>query len=205
MSGWDRVPSPMSLRRPPGRLGTFAPLPLVGVAVLLVVLIIFTPELVTNPRHPGPGILTQAELVVDKTASNGSLYFYVWALGETIRYDAIDIGVASVFNWTGSTALDFRALNWTEWHNGSDVLSVIVTTEANPVALNITAHYVSPQGNAWYVGLVAFYVAQSVPAGSESLYSQSGTSGVAVESPLAVSNDTLPLPILLHDAGSGGP
>jgi len=202
MSSPETRPFPLGrLRRPPGRLGVFAPWPLVGVAVLLVVLIIFTPELFTR----GPGILTQAELVVDKLPANNSIHFYVWALGETIRYDTIDIGVASQFNWTGGTAVDFGALNWTEWHNGTDALSVMFNSSANPVALNISAYYLSPSGTAWYVGVVAFYVTAATPTSGESLYSATDTSGVAVTSPLTVSNDTLPAAILLHNAGGGSP
>jgi len=199
---------PMGLRpgrRPPGRLGTYAPWPLVGVTVLLIALIVFTPVLVsTSPHQPGPGILTQAELVVDKIPGNTSLHFYVWALGEEIRYDQIRIGVATSFPWTGNTTLNWSTVNYTEWHNGTDLLSEFVSTQANPVALNISAYYVSPSGSAYYVGEIAFYVQVSSP-GSESLYSAAHTSGVTVSSPLAVSNDTLPAVILLHNAGGGPP
>ena len=190
-------------RRPTGRLGAYAPLPLVGVAALLVVLIVFTPLLVLNTRQPTPGILTQAELVVDREYGNSTMHFYVWALGETIRYDSIHVGIASAFGWAGSSAVAWSNLTWSQWDNASGVLSVIVSTSANPVALNITAHYVSPSGTAWYVGLLAFYVWSSTPPGSESLIAQSGTSGVAVPSSTSVSNSSLPLDILLHNAGSG--
>ncbi|HTT45239.1 MAG TPA: hypothetical protein VMH38_04400 [Thermoplasmata archaeon] len=193
------------LRRPPGRLGVYAPWPLVGVTLLLVTLVIFTPVLVLNSHQPGPGILTQAELVVDKTSNNATLHFYVWALGETIRYDAIRIGVATSFNWTGAPGLNWSAVNWTSWNNGTDVLSVMFASSANPVALNISAHYVSPSGQTWYYGLLAFYVSPATSSAGESLYSYSGTSGVTVTSPLAVSNDTLPAVILLADVGPGGP
>jgi hypothetical protein len=176
------------------------------VTVLLIALIVFTPVLVSSSRHqPGPGILTQAELVVDKIPGNATLHFYVWALGEEIRYDEMRIGVAVAFNWTGTSVLNWSRLNWTDWHNGTDVLSEIVASSANPVALNISAYYVSPSGSAWYVGVIAFYVAVTAPPGGESLYSASDTSGVAVSSPLAVSNDTLPAVILLHNAGGGPP
>jgi hypothetical protein len=199
-----RVKGPGPGRRPPGRLGTYA-WPLVGITVLLVALIVFTPVLVSSsPHQPGPGILTQAELVVDKIPGNATLHFYVWALGEEIRYYEIRVGIAVSFNWTGNTSLNWSAVNWTEWHNSTDVLSEFVSTRGNPVALNISAYYVSPSGSAWYVGVIAFYVHVSSP-GSESLYSASDTSGVAVTSPLAVSNDTLPAVILLHNAGGGPP
>lgn len=192
-------------RRAPGKLGVYAPWPLVGVTVLLVALVIFTPVLVTNSHQPGPGILTQAELVVDRTAGNSTFHFYVWALGETIRYDQIDIGMASSFNWTGTTNLNWTAMNWTEWNNDTGVLSVILNSQANPVALNISAHYVSPSGSTWYFGLLAFYVSPATASSGESLYSASGTSGISVTSPLGVSNTTLPAVILLKDIGPGGP
>lgn len=201
-------PSPWSrLRRPPGRLGVYAPWPLVGVTLLLVTLIVFTPQLISssNGHQPPVGILTQAELVVDKVAGNSTFHFYVWALGEEIRYTEVNIGVAVAFNWTGASSVVWTNLSWNRWYNGSDVLSEIVASTDNPVALNISAFYSSPStsSSTWYVGVFAFYVASS-PLSGESLYSATGTSGVAVASPLAVSNSTLPVPILLKNAGPGG-
>ena len=197
--------APRLPRRPPGRLGVYAPWPLVGVTVLLVALIVFTPQLLSiGSRHPGVGILTQAELVVDKIPGNATFHFYVWALGEEIRYDVINVGVATLFNWTGTTAVNWSAINWTEWHNGTNVLSVIVSSTANPVALNISAFYSSPStgSSTWYVGVFAFYV--SVSSGGESLYSTSPTPGVAVPPPGYSVSNGLPDPILLHNAGPGG-
>ena len=189
--------------RPRGRLGVYAPWPLVGVSLLLVLMILLTPVLVRNGK-PAPGILTQAELVVDKTSTNASFHFYVWALGEEIRYDEIRVGVAASFNWTGTSSISWNRLNWTVWDNESNMLSVIVNTLANPVALNISAHYTSPGGSTWYVGLLAFYASAPSSPGGESLYSATATSGVAVPSPLPVNNDTLPVAILLSNAGPGG-
>ncbi len=199
-------PAIRPLRRPPGKLGTYAPWPLVGVAVLLIALIVFTPVLVSkSPHQPAPGILTQAELVVDKIAGVPALHFYVWALGEEIRYDQLHIGLAGSFNWTGSSAMNWSRLNWTVWYNGSEVLSEIIASSANPVALNISAYYVSPGGSAWYVGVIAFYVSVTSPPSGETLFAATDTSGITVVSPLAVSNDTLPMAILLHNAGGGPP
>lgn len=187
-----------------GRFSVFAPWPLVGAALLLALLVVLTPVLQTNSHQPGPGILTQAELVVDKITSNATFHFYLWALGETIRYAEIHVGVASSFNWSGTSSIAWNRLNWTEWHNGSDLVSISIATPANPVALNISVHYVSPSGSTWYVGLLAFLVAVTSPPSGESLYSSTGTLGVAVASPLAVSNSTLPIAILLKNAGAGG-
>lgn len=187
--------------RVPRKASRYAPWPLVGIAIILAALIVLTPVLFSTSHQPGPGILTQAELVVDKISTNATLHFYVWALGEEIRYASIVVAVATHFNWTGNTSLAFDRLNWTEWYNGTDVLSVLFDVNANPVALNVTVHYVSPSGSAWYVAQLAFYVTTGSP---QSLYSTTDTPGVAVSSPLAVSNSTLPVPVLLHNAGSGG-
>lgn len=192
-------------RSPPrGRLGYFAPWPLVGIAIILAVLVVLTPELIANSHQPGPGLLTQAELVVDKISSNPAYHFYVWALGETIRYDVIRIGLSTDFNWTGTSTINWSQLSWSEWDNGSDLLSVSFSSIANPVALNISVHYASPSGSTWYVGMIAFYVSPTSPGSSENLYSTSPTPGVAVASPIPVSNSTLPVAILLANAGPGG-
>jgi hypothetical protein len=192
---------PSILRRPPGRLGLYAPWPLVGVTALLVALIVFTPVLVSNSHTPAPGFLTQAEIVVDRSSGNDTFQFYVWALGEEIRYSQIDVAIASDFNWTGANGVPWSTLNWTEWHNESNVLAEIVGSTANPVALDIFANYVYSTGNTWYVGELAFFV--TGPAGSESLYWATSTSGLPVTSPLSVAS-YLPLTIPLVDAGSGG-
>lgn len=192
------------VRRSRRRVGRYAPVPLVGVALLLVIMIVLTPVLLTNGK-PAPGLLTQAEVVVDRTSTNSTFHFYVWALGETIRYDAIRVGLATSFNWTGTSPIAWNLLRWNLWYNASDVLSNIVASAADPVALNISAHYTSPSGSTWYFGLLAFYVAVTSPPTGESLYSASGSSGVAVPSTLAVNNNTLPVAILLADVGPGTP
>jgi len=190
--------------RPRRNFGRYAPVPLVGIVVLLVVMIILTPVLLASGK-PAPGLLTQAEVVVDRTSTNSTFHFYVWALGETIRYDQIRVGVASSFNWTGTSPIAWGQLQFHTWYNDSNVLSIIVASSANPVALNISAHYTSPSGSTWYFGLVAFYVAMTSPPSGESLYSASGWPGVTVPSTLAVNNNTLPVAVLLADVGPGTP
>lgn len=190
---------------PRGRLGYFAPWPLVGVALILAVLVVLTPALIANGHQPPPGVLTQAELVVDKISGSSELNFYIWALGETIRYDVIRVGLANDFNWTGTSSINWSQLSWAEWDNGSDLLSVSFSSTANPLALNISVHYVSPSGSTWYAAMIAFYVSPSSPSSGENLYSTSATPGVALASPIPVSNSTLPVAILLANVGPGGP
>ena len=186
------------------RIEPYAPWPLVGVVLLLVIVIILTPVL-QSIGQPGPGLLSSAELVVDKIAGNTTVHFYVRGLGTTVRYAQIRVGIAIPFSWDGSARLDWSALTWGTWYNSTNVLTLVVETQQNPVALNVSAYYESPSGSTWYAGVVAFYVAASASSTGESLYSATSTSGVAVTSPLAVSNTTLPLPILLANVGPGGP
>jgi hypothetical protein len=184
------------------RLRRYAPLPLVAVTVLLLVLILITPVLISTGQ-PAPGILTQADLIVDRVSGNGTMHFYVTGVGTTTRYTSIWVGVAIGFNWTATGPVPWSKLNWTNWQNESDVITVVVATTANPVALNVTAYYVSPGGSAVYAGIVAFYV--SISPGSEVLNSASATSGVTVLGSQPVDNSTLPYPIPLAKVASGGP
>lgn len=185
-----------------GRVGRYAPLPLVAVAVLLVVLILITPVLISYGQ-PAPGIFTQADLIVDEVSGNGTMHFYVTGVGTTTRYALIWAGIAVGFNWSASGSVPWGTLNWTIWQKPSDVVSVVLASSANPVAVNITAYYVSSGGDAVYAGILAFYVGTS-PSG-EVLNLASATSGVVVPSSISVDNSSLPYPIPLAKVGTGGP
>jgi len=184
------------------RLAAYAPLPLVAVAVLLVVLILITPVLVSTGQ-PAPGILTQAELVVDRLPNNPIMHFYVHGLGATVRYARIWFGLAGGFNWSGSGAVPWSRLNWSTWQNASDILAVTANATANPIAVNITAFYQSSAGSAWYAGVLAFYVSSGTSG--EALNFASDTSGIVIPGSVAVGNSTLPLPITLATVSPGGP
>jgi hypothetical protein len=187
----------------PGRSGgrrrfeEFAPLPLVGVALLLVVLIIATPVL-TGQSSSG-GLLTQAELIVDALPGNNSTHYYVTGLSTTTRYAELNLGFAFGFNWTG--AFPSGPLNWTDWTNESGVLAVDRAVFEDPVAVNVSALYSVNGANALYVALLAFDV--GVPPGSatEALTVVSATAGIGGFSTPVVD---LPVPILLSYAGTGG-
>ncbi len=188
---------------PPARAGggtrfeEFAPLPFVGVALLLVVLIIATPLLTGQPTAGGP--LTQAELIVDALPGNNSTHYYVRGLSTTARYDEINLGFAFGFPWTGS--FPSGRLNWTNWTNASGVLSVDRVAPYDPVAVNVTALYTVNGVNSLYAGLLAFDVGVAPGGTTESLTVVSATSGIGgFSTPIS----SLPVPILLAYVGSGG-
>jgi hypothetical protein len=185
------------------RIGDFAPLPLAAVATLLIVLILFTPVLISTGQ-PAPGIFTQAELIVDRVPGNAATHLYVHGVGATSRYTEIWVGLASGFEWSGTGGVPWASLNWNAWTNESDVLSLSISTYGDPVAVNVTAYYVSPGGTAWYVGVLAFYVGSGPGPSGEALYSSTQTSGLGLPStPTPVDNSSLPLTILLPLTASG--
>ena len=181
-------------------LGDYIPWPFVGVTVLLVVFILVTPVLLSIGT--APGITTEAELIVDRVTGEPTFHLYVRALGATDRYAMIRLGLAYDFSWDGIHGVPWSQLAFTAWTNESDALELDLETDYNPVAVNVSADYVSSGGSALYVGILAFFVAGSATSG-ETLFAASSTSGIAVPSSIAVSNSTLPLTVLLVSSGSG--
>ncbi len=190
----DVAPTPRRSRR---RVEDLAPLPFVGVSLLLLVLIIATPVL--TGQSNGGGILTQAELIVDALPGNLSTHYYVRGLSTTARYAEINLGFAYGFNWTGS--FPAGALNWTDWQNASSVLAVDQATPADPVAVNVTVLYSVDGVNALYAGLLAFDVGTPAGSSAETLTVVSATSGI---SGFSTPVTDLPVPILLAYVGTGG-
>jgi hypothetical protein len=191
---------------PRRRVGDYAPLPMAAVATLLIVLILFTPVLISTGQ-PAPGIFTQAELIVDRIGGNNTTHLYVHGVGTTSRYTEIWVGLASGFDWFGAGGVPWARLNWSNWSawtNETDVLSLSILTTENPVAVNVTAWYVSPGGTAWYVGVLAFYVGPGPGPTGEALYSSTQTPGLGLPStPTPVDNSSLPLTINLPLTASG--
>ncbi len=183
-----------------GRVGTWFPLPFVGVALLLAVLIVLTPILTANGQPAAGSIYSQAELIVDAVPGNSSIHFYVRGEGTTARYQDIRMGFAFGFNWSGT--FPSGRLNWTDWQNATSVLSIAFAVNRTPLAVNVSALYSANGVNALYVGVLAIDV--GVPAGTstETLTVVSGTAGIgSFAYPVA----NLPIPIPLSDVGSGGP
>jgi hypothetical protein len=171
-------------------LGKLFPGPLVGVALLLGLLIIFTPFLTSYGQPTAGSIFSQAELVVDALPGNTTVHFYVHGLGTTARYASIEIGIAYGFNWTGGWPSG--NLTWSNWTNGSDVLVVSGATSHVPAAVNITADYINGGVSALYVGQFAVNLSSS--SGTDTLYVVSNTAGIG---PFSTPVIDLPVPITL--------
>ena len=181
------------------RLGTFFPWPLVGVALLLVALIVFTPVLLSTASGP---YYTQAVLVVDRVAGpNLTTNFYVHAIGGTVRYQTISMAIAYGFNWSGG--FPSENLSWYDWENLTDALEYSYYAPFNPVVVAVTATYVSGSTTSAYSGVLAFYVS-GLGTSHEVLNAVTapGSSGVTVAPSTPVSS--LPLILSLQPGTIGG-
>jgi hypothetical protein len=177
-------------------LGRYFPGPLVGVALLLALLIIFTPFLTSYGQPSAGSIFSQAELVVDALPGGTTVHFYVHGLGTTARYVSIAIGLAYNFTWTGGWPSG--NLTWSNWTNGSNVLVVSGATSQLPVAVNITADYVNAGVSALYAGQFALNL--SAASGTDTLYVVSNTAGIgSFSTPVA----DLPVPVTLALVSTG--
>jgi hypothetical protein len=177
-------------------LARYFPAPLVAIALLLGLLIVFTPFLTSYGPPSAGSIFSQAELIVDAIPGNSTMHFYVRGLGTTARYDSIEVGFAFGFNWTGGWPSG--NLTWTNWTNGSNVLSVTATADRMPVAVNVTADYVASGVSALYAGLFALNVTGG--AGSATLSVASNTAGIGSFTTPVVD---LPVPITLALVSTG--
>jgi hypothetical protein len=184
-----------------GREGVarFVPGPLAVLALLLAVLIILTPVLLSNGQPVAGSILTQADLIVDRTSGINVTNFYVRGVGITTRYSAMSIEVATGFNWTGS--FPSESLHWVNATSGVEVLTLVMNSSANPIAVSVSALYQQGGGSALYVGVFAFDLVASPSSSSPILYAVTTTSGVTVGYSTPVSN--LPLIIPLANVGGG--
>lgn len=126
--------------------------PLVGVAVLLVILILLTPNLFPAG---GGSLQTRAELIVDRPAVTGNTSFYVESVGTSTRYQDVAVGLYALPMWpyTGNISR-VRAWNWT---NATETLVLVDQNATIPVAVNVTVKYTDPSGmTTVYVGRYGF-------------------------------------------------
>ncbi|HEY6238255.1 MAG TPA: hypothetical protein VIZ68_03615 [Thermoplasmata archaeon] len=176
----------------PGWIARLFPLPYAGVVVLLAVLILLTPNLLFGGSPSAGSLATQARLIVDRTAGVNVTHFYVDGL-STVRYAEIRASLATNLTWPVAAVAN---LTWTNASFDQGVLGLFFSSDANPVAVNVTATYVDASGTSVeYWGLYAFYA--------------TGTTLETVSLNPALSNvgptpiDSLPITILLAAGGRG--
>lgn len=135
----------------PDGLGRYFPIPLVGAAVLLAVLILLTPNLISAGGGPAAGSLaTQAELVIDHAPTGSVTQFYIHGLGD-VRYARIVVQLDPNVTWPAPSSVPYA--DWTNTTAMNGTLAIVVDTPANPVAVNVTAVYVDPTSTTvWYLG-----------------------------------------------------
>ncbi len=179
------------------RIGRLLPAPLAAIVIFLVALILLTPILLSSGQ-PAAGILTQADLIVDRVPGSNVTHFYLRGVGTTVRYSEMSVDWAANFSW--SSAFPAGPLDWAVGANGSDVLTVIFATSADPVALNVSALYEVSGTSTLYVGELAFQVSGGGASGTDLLSTVTATSGLAGPSPVSLAN--LPLTIPLVNVGA---
>lgn len=135
----------------PSGWSRYFPVPMVGAAVLLAVLILLTPNLISAGGGPAAGSLeTQAELVIDHDPSGAVTQLYVHGFGD-VRYARITVQLDTNVSWPAPPAIP--EANWTNTTTLNGTLAIVVDTVANPVAVNVTAVYVDPTSTTvWYLG-----------------------------------------------------
>jgi hypothetical protein len=172
----------------------FFPTPFVAIVALLLVLILLTPNLLSTATPSAGSLPTEAELVVDRVASENVTHFYVRGLGG-VRYDTISVSLAAPVAWPPHQTL--RNLTFGTPQVWKDVLVSIVATSANPVVVNVTATFVDSAGaQVSFVGVFAFHLAGGVLAQIDYLPQGSGI----ISTPL----HDLPLSLLLETVPPGG-
>ncbi len=189
----------MGLEPPAPVPSTRFPIPLVGVAVILALLILLTPVLV-SPGGGAGGLLAQADLVVDHPPNSFTTYFDVRAVG-VVRYAEIRIGL----NQDYAPNTPGNMIRWTSWENATNETSLSVSTAQESVAVNVSVYYIPSSGpGVWYYGILAcYYNFEQVTLTLTPL-----TGGMAVPTgPISTTtgSHTLPLAVALAYQGSGGP
>lgn len=175
-------------------LGRYFPVPLVGAAVLLAVLILLTPNLISAGGGPSAGSLeTQAELVIDHAPNGAVTQLYVHGFGD-VRYARITIQVDPNVSWPPLTPVGSD--DWTNVTSANETLALVVDTTADPFAVNITAVYVDPTlATVWYLGTYAI----DISGGMLSIVPLTPGAGSISPTPVAA----LPLELLLAASSTG--
>ncbi|MCI4370178.1 MAG: hypothetical protein L3J81_02465 [Thermoplasmata archaeon] len=169
------------------------PTPFVAIVVLLLVLIVLTPNLLSTAAPSAGSLPTEAELIVDRAPSDTQTHLYVRGLG-LVRYTSVEMAVAGNFSWNSLPPLANLSFGPpTTWN---ETLLTSTTTAANPFAVNVTAVYVDASGaRVDFVGTFAFDLSGGVLAEVVYVPASPGITTTPV--------DALPLGILLETVPAG--
>jgi hypothetical protein len=170
--------------------------PFIGVAALLVVLIILTPNLFSSGSA---GLQTRAQLIVERASPGGNTSFYVESIGTSTLYQSISVGLARLPSWPYDGVVTSVG-DW-KWTNGSETLVLVVNNNTNPVAVNVTVKYTATSGiSTEYVGVYGFYLNRTTLT-LQAMNLLPGASAPPSSTPLT----DLPIYLLLAIQTAGGP
>ncbi|MCI4318529.1 MAG: hypothetical protein L3J87_04240 [Thermoplasmata archaeon] len=172
------------------RLAALFPWPFVGVAVLLLLLILVTPNLLSSGQPTAGSLSATAEFVVDRVPGSSLTHVYLYGL-STVRYQLLELHISDNVSWPPPAAV--RAIHWTNSTNASHALVLAYATAANPVAFNVTALYVDSAGaTVTYAGTFEIYYLPPT------LYVNDLTAGRQGTTTETISSTSAPLNILLQ-------
>jgi len=183
---------------PLSRLGAVAPVPLVGLAAILVALIVFTPVLLSS----GPSALAiSGYLFVYRGAGSSATDFEVAAYDQEVAYGWINLSVGTGFIWSGGCPTS--TLHWT-YVNETDALAANAFTGGNPLVVKATAVYLAGGTKTVFAGEMAFNLVGLNTSGATLEYAPCPwTPGVSSTGSWDLGLGTRPFPLVNY--GSGGP
>ncbi len=141
------APAPAPVGGGPGRL---FPLPLVGAAVLLAVLIVLTPNLLSTGSPSAGSVESQLELLVDRAPSgDNATHVYLRGL-SLVRYTSLSIAWG---NLSGTTAPGSLAgVDWSSHVDSGPSLELDAVVLGTAFALNVSGVFVDTTGAAVLFG-----------------------------------------------------
>jgi hypothetical protein len=173
--------------------------PLIGVTALLVLLLLLTPSLI-SPGGPVAGSpATQAVLVVFQEVKPTPMLQLIVQGAAPARYANLSIALSRPFAWPPADG--GRYLQFFRWANATNSVFVSAMDAPLPVAVNVSATYLDPNGNiAYYAGLYAF----NVTGGALVILTLSSSLAGDAPSSLPLSELPAPLPLALVSGRGGG-
>lgn len=176
-----------------GSLAPLFPVPLVGAAVLLAILIVLTPNLLSAGQPSAGSAESQLELLVDRapTADNDT-HLYLRGLG-LVRYQSL---VLTWGNLSGGAPRNLSGVRWSEPISAGPALELETAVPSSDFAVNVTGVFVDTSGlGVEFSGEFAF----AWSGGTLLTTAYGGASGAGPTAP-----SSLPLILLLPEYPYGG-